>query len=66
MGSFINSEDQDEMPHNAAFHKGLHCLLSIKKGYSDKKNTIFSENYSLHLYNGLSQVHCIKPEGRIH
>ena len=22
-----NSEDSDEMPHNAAFHLGLHCLL---------------------------------------
>ena len=23
-----NSEDPDEMPHKAAFHQGLHCLLS--------------------------------------
>ena len=23
-----NSEDPDEMPHTAAFHQGLHCLLS--------------------------------------
>ena len=22
-----NSEDPDEMPHNAAFHQGPHCLL---------------------------------------
>ena len=22
-----NKEDQDEMPHLAAFHPGLHCLL---------------------------------------
>ena len=22
-----NSEDPDEMQHNAAFHQGLHCLL---------------------------------------
>ena len=26
-GTFTNSEDLDEMPHNAAFHQGLHCLL---------------------------------------
>ena len=26
-GSLANSEDSDEMPHNAAFHQGLHCLL---------------------------------------
>ena len=23
---FANSVDPDEMPHNAAFHLGLHCL----------------------------------------
>ena len=22
-----NNEDSDEMPHKAAFHQGLHCLL---------------------------------------
>ena len=27
MGTFANSEDPDEMLHNAAFHQGLHCLL---------------------------------------
>ena len=27
MGTFANSEDPDEMPHNVAFHRGLHCLL---------------------------------------
>ena len=25
-GTLANSEDTDEMPHNAAFHQGLHCL----------------------------------------
>ena len=25
--TFTNSEDPDEMPHNATFHQGLHCLL---------------------------------------
>ena len=24
--TFANSEDPDEMQHNAAFHRGLHCL----------------------------------------
>ena len=24
--TFANSEDPDEMQHNAAFHQGLHCL----------------------------------------
>ena len=27
-GSFTNSEDPDEMQHNAAFHQDLHCLQS--------------------------------------
>ena len=27
MGILANSEDPDEMQHNAAFHQGLHCLL---------------------------------------
>ena len=26
MGTFANSEDPDEMQHNAAFHQRLHCL----------------------------------------
>ena len=28
MGTLANSEDPDEMQHNAAFHQGLHCLPS--------------------------------------
>ena len=24
--TFANMEDPDEMPHNVAFHLGLHCL----------------------------------------
>ena len=31
MGTLANSEDQDEMQHNAAFHQGLHHLLSLKQ-----------------------------------
>ena len=27
MHTWANSKDPDEMPHNAAFHHGLHCLL---------------------------------------
>ena len=26
-----SSEDPDEMPHDAAFHQGLHCLLRLKQ-----------------------------------
>ena len=31
MGTLANSEDPDEMQHNAAFHQGLHCLLKSKQ-----------------------------------
>ena len=31
MGTFANSEDPDEMQHNAAFHRGFHCLLKFKQ-----------------------------------
>ena len=51
------------MQHNAAFHQGLHC-----KG-KKKREQYFFENYkrtTLDMYNGLSQVYCIKPEERIH
>ena len=55
MSTFTNSEDPDEMPH-------IGTNLQTK-------NTIFFENYNLtplNMYNGLSQVYCNKPEGRIH
>ena len=39
MGTFTNSEDPDEMPHNAAFNQGLHCLLKFNR--SSEKNTMF-------------------------
>ena len=31
MGTLANSEDPDEMQHNAAFHQGLHYLLRLKQ-----------------------------------
>ena len=30
MGTFANGEDPDEMPHQAAFHLGLHFLRMSK------------------------------------
>ena len=51
MGTFTNIEDPDEMPHNAAFHQGLHCLLRLKRS-SDKTYNIFLELF----------FYCIKPE----
>ena len=31
MCTLANSEDPDEVQHNAAFHLGLHCLLRLKQ-----------------------------------
>ena len=31
MHTLANSEDPDEMSHNAAIHQGLHCLLQQKQ-----------------------------------
>ena len=71
MLTLANSEDPDEMLHNAAFHRGLQCLLGQKKGSFLKRNTILFGNYNLvtlgyYIYNGPFQIYCIKPEGRIH
>ena len=30
IGTLANTEDSDEIQHNAAFHQGLHCLLKLK------------------------------------
>ena len=35
----LQSEEPDEMPHSAAFHQGLHCLL--RHYYSSMKKCIF-------------------------
>ena len=67
MSTFANSEDPDEMQHNA-FDQGLHCLQR-KKRSSDKIIEYFFQKYNLtplDMYNGLSHVYWIKPEGRIH
>ena len=31
MGTLANSDDPDEMQHNAAFHQSLHYLLRLKQ-----------------------------------
>ena len=40
MQTLENSEDPDEMPHNVAFHQGLHCLPR-KKQSREKYNFIW-------------------------
>ena len=41
MSTLANSEDPDEVPHNWAFHKGLHGLQC--KNNLQRKNIIFLE-----------------------
>ena len=63
MHTLAYSEDPDEMPHNAAFHQGLHWLL--RQAIFRKRNTILFENYylwPLDIYSGQAQVYCIKPK----
>ena len=38
---YFDSEDPDEMPHNVAFHQGLHCLLRQNRSSNRGKYTIF-------------------------
>ena len=41
MSTFANSEDPDEMQHNAAFHQGLHCLYFGKTDLQTKNRITF-------------------------
>ena len=68
MKTFGNSENQDKMQHNTAFSR-LHFIRVYTVCKVKKANNVFFENYNLaplKLYNGLSQVYCIKPDGLIH
>ena len=45
-GSLENSEDQDEMQHNAAFYQGMHCLLKQNQSL-EKEIQYFKGNNNL-------------------
>ena len=55
--TLTNSDDPDEMQHNAAFHQGLHCFLRLKKSsYNRIQNCFVNYNLSpLDMYNRLSK-----------
>ena len=46
MHTLANSEDPDEMPQHAAFHKGLHCYLRRKR-YSEKEIPFYLQNITV-------------------
>ena len=61
MSTFANSEDPDE--------KCSTLFAKVKKDLQTKEYNIFFKHYNmtpLDMYNRLSQVYCIKPEGSIH
>ena len=46
MGIIANSEDLDEMQHNAAFHQGMHCLLKkFKQTFTDRSTPFLIKSY---------------------
>ena len=70
MGTLANSEDPDEMKHNAAFHQCLHCLLKIKQPSGTQIHYAL-EAFTcdpLELHNGQSHTctYSVNMYGRIH
>ena len=65
--TFTKSEDPDERLHYMAYIR-VNTVCYGKKDLQTKKYNIFQNFNQTHLgiYNGLSQVYCIKPEGRTH
>ena len=41
MGTLANSEDRDEMLHDAAIHQGLHCLLNENRSSGKEIRYLF-------------------------
>ena len=66
MGTLTNSEDPDEMPHDAAFHQGLHC--KGKNNSQGQKCIIIEMAYPcpLKIYNGHFHLDCFYFDGKIH
>ena len=47
MSTFANSEDSDEMQHNAAFHR-VYTVCKGRKDHIRQNNTIFFEIITCH------------------
>ena len=43
-GTLANSDEPDEMPHIAAFHQGLHCLLGQNQSSEKEIKSFFEYN----------------------
>ena len=68
MGTLANSEDPDEMQHNAAFNRGLHCLLRLKQPSVVEMHHNSEKFYRLPLkvHNGQSHTICLNLYEKIH
>ena len=67
MGTLTNSEDPDEMQHNAAFHQGLHCLLRLKQPSGAEIHLDLESSTCDPLnQNGQHHTYCINMNGKIH
>ena len=68
LGTVKNSEDPDEMPHNAAFYLGLPLFAKIKTIFKDKKTTsyLFKKFHPLKMQNAQFKTYCINMYGKIH
>ena len=40
-----NSEDPDEMQHNAAFHQGMHVFSKIKTTFRNRNTSFQGQKY---------------------
>ena len=60
MFTVANTEDQDEMQHNTAFHQGQHCVLKLKQ-FSEKQmiSVKYYNMWPLNDYDEPSLVSCI-------
>ena len=68
MGTLTNSEEPDKMQHTAAFHQGLHHLLSLKQpsGTEIHYNVENSTCDPLKVHNGQFHTFFIIVYGKTH
>ena len=66
MDTLANSQDPDEMQHDAAFHQDLHCLLRLKQPLGTEIHpNLESSACDPIIQNGQSHSCCIYIYGKI-
>ena len=51
MSIFANSEDPEEMQHNAAFNQGLHCLQRLNRSSGKRIKYVCQRTSDSFLFN---------------